>query len=291
MYQSLEIEPIRFHFGHLNKYVGWAPLKWMRESEAASIRSMQKGVRMVNEYKQDPERKRAKDLLGKMLDATDASGNSLPEELLNVQSTSFILAGSHTTSSSLTWIVWRILRHPDVLKRLNEELDEALANDARQDVPLHHQLEKLPWLNAIIKEGLRIDTAVPGSTPRYVPASGAVIAGHTLPAGATVSVQAYSLHRDPEVFPDPERFLPERWLSETPQMNRLYVPFGADGPRKCIGIHLAYVELRVILAGLFHRFDLQLVEENDTDTSMEMHELWLAAPQGQRLSVLAKPKI
>lgn len=290
MYQSLEIEPVRYHFGFLNRYAGWAPLKWVRDSEAASVKSFHKGIRMVQEYKQNPEKKRAKDLLRKMLDARDEAGNALPEEELNVEATGLILAGSHTTSSSLTWIVWRLLRHPEIMKRLVKELDDALSQCPRHAVPLHHHLEHLVYFNAVIKEGLRIDTAVPGSTPRYVPYPGAEISGHYLPAGATVSIQAYSAHRDPDVFPDPEVFNPDRWLSETPDMRRMYIPFGADGPRKCIGIHLAYVELRVILASLFHRFDLSLIEDRDTDRAMDMHELWLAAPKGQKLNVCAKER-
>jgi len=80
MYQSLEIEPVRHHFGVLNRYAGWTPLKWVRESEAASVRHFEKGVRMVQDYKQNPEKKRAKDLLRKMLDARDEAGNALPED-------------------------------------------------------------------------------------------------------------------------------------------------------------------------------------------------------------------
>ncbi|KAI1619965.1 cytochrome P450 [Exophiala viscosa] len=290
MYQSLEIEPVRYHFGFLNRYAGWAPLKWVRESEAASVRSFAKGIRMVQEYKQNPEKKRAKDLLRKMLDARDEAGNALPEDELNVEAVGLILAGSHTTSSSLTWIVWRLLRHPDILSRLVKELDDALLQCPRVAVPPHHYLEHLTYFNAVIKEGLRIDTAVPGSTPRYVPHGGADISGHYLPGGATVSIQAYSTHRDSDVFPDPDIFDPDRWVSETPEMRRMYIPFGADGPRKCIGIHLAYVELRVILASLLHRFELSLIEQEDTDKAMDMHELWLAAPEGQRLLVFAKER-
>ena len=129
---------------------------------------------------------------------------------------------------------------------------------------------------------------MPGSTPRYVPSGGARIGNFDLPAGTIVSAQAYSCHRDASVFPEPENFLPERWLDETPEMRRLYIPFGADGPRKCIGIHLAYMELRVILAALMYRFDMTML--NTTDKEMEMHELWLAAPQGQKLSVQAKQR-
>ncbi|KAI9818759.1 MAG: hypothetical protein M1827_007579 [Pycnora praestabilis] len=289
MYGSLTIEPVRWHFGWLNKYAGLAPFKYIRDAEACSVRSMNNGVKMVKEYKQSSEKKRGKDLLQKMMDARDENGRPLPEDALNTQATSFILAGSHTTSSSLTWIVWRVMQNPATLKRLTEELNEALAGTPRDEVPSHQKLEKLAFLNCIVKEGLRIDTAVPGSTPRYVPSEGAHINGRTLPGGSIISIQAYTCHRDPAVFPDPERFYPERWLQETSDMRKFYVPFGPDGPRKCIGIHLAYMELRVILASLFYRFDLSFAHEID-DESMGMTEFWLANPTGQRLDVLAKEK-
>ena len=289
MYGSLVIEPVRWHFGWLNKYAHLAPFKTVRDAEACSVRGFERGRRIVQDYMQMSEKTYRKDLLQKMMDAKNDKGQPLPPDDLNIQATSFILAGSHTTSSSLTWIVWRILQHPDILHKLNGELDTALGVNNRKAVPPHSKLEGLSYLECIIKEGLRIDTAVPGSTPRYVPAGGAYINGNFLPGKSIVSVQAYTLHRDPLVFPDPERFLPERWLNETPEMRRLYIPFGADGPRKCIGMHLAYMELRVILAALFHRFDLSFARPVPDD-DMEMHELWLANPRAQRLDVIAKEK-
>lgn len=290
LYGSLQIEPIRWHFGWLNRYASWAPIKYVRDAEACSVRAMDSAIGIVRDYQQSAEKKQKKDLLQKMIDARDDQGQPLPSEALGVEAASFILAGSHTTSSSLTWIVWRLLKHPDITKKLIEELDTALAETPRTTVPVHQPLEKLTWLNCIIKEGLRIDTAVPGSTPRYVPAEGALINGVTLPSGTIVSAQAYSCHRDTAIFPNPEAFLPERWLQETPAMRRSYIPFGADGPRKCIGIHLAYMELRVVLAALFHRFELSFAYPTD-DRSMDLDEYWLANPISQRLDVIAKERV
>lgn len=289
LYGSLTIEPIRWHFGWLNRFAAWAPVKFIRDAESCSIRAMNRGVKIVQQYKANPEKKRNKDLLQKLLNAYDENGQPLTDEDLNCEATGFILAGSHTTSSSLAWIVWRLLKEPDILTAMVKELDEALSGLPRTALPTHKQLEKLPWLNCIIKEGLRIDTAVPGSTPRYVPTKGAHINGRYLPGGTIVSAQAYSCHRDPVVFPDPDRFIPSRWLNTTPQMNRMYIPFGADGPRKCIGMHLAYMELRVILASLFYRFDLSMADDV-TDESMDLVEFWLANPKAQRLNVIAKER-
>ena len=289
LYGSLQIEPIRWHFGWLNRYAAWAPLKFVRDAEACSVRAMNRGARIVQDYIANPEKKRRKDLLQKMLDARDENGSALSIETLNTEAAGIILAGSHTTSSSLTWIVWRVMKDESVLHRMLTELDSALFGLPKNEVPPHSKLEHLPYFNCVIKEGLRIDTAVPGSTPRYVPRGGTVINGVALPGGAIVSAQAYSCHRDPDVFPEPEKFKPERWMKETPEMRRLYIPFGADGPRKCIGIHLAYMELRVILASLFWRFDLSFAT-TFKDENMAMDEFWLANPVGQDLSVVVSER-
>ena len=291
MYGSLTIELVRWHFGWLNRYASWAPLKFVRDAEACSVRGFERGTKMVREYMQKEDKGQRKDLLQKMINAKDVNEQPLQEKDFNIQSTSFILAGSHTTSSTLTWIVWRVLKNPEVYKKLNAELDEELGTKDRKTIPQHAKLDGLTYLNCVIKEGLRIDTSVPGSTPRYVPPEGAVLSDYHLPARTIVSIQAYTTHRDPTVYPDPDRFNPERWLDETPEMRHLFVPFGADGPRKCIGIHLAYMELRVILATLFHRFELEFKDDQKKiDEGMDMHELWLAAPVGQSLSVLATEK-
>jgi benzoate 4-monooxygenase len=249
---------------------------------------MSRAVKIVQDCKRDPE-KRSKNLLTKMIDARDDFGKPLGDAALSVEAAGFILAGSHTTSSSLAWIVWRLLNHHDVREQLVRELDQALTGLPRNQIPSFRQVEDLPWLKCVIKEGLRIDTAIPGSTPRYVPLEGATINGRYLPPQSIISAQAYSCHRDPVVFSDPESFLPSRWLNATPEMNRLYIPFGADGPRKCIGIHLAYMELRVILAGLFYRFDMTLAPDVTAD-SMDLDEYWLANPKAQRLNIFAKER-
>ncbi|KAK4696162.1 hypothetical protein P7C71_g1713, partial [Lecanoromycetidae sp. Uapishka_2] len=291
LYGSLQIEPVRWHFGWLNKYAAWAPVKFVRDAEACSKRAMNRGAKLVRDYMENSEgKKRRKDLLQKMLNARDDEGHPLSVDALNTEAAGIILAGSHTTSSSLTWIVWRLMKNPEMLAKLRKELDDALDGLPGSEVPGHQKLENLTYFNCIIKEGLRIDTAVPGSTPRYVPRGGTNINNRTLPGGSIVSAQAYSCHRDPKVFPDPDEFRPERWLNESSEMRKLYIPFGADGPRKCIGIHLAYMELRVILAALLHRFDLVFADEI-TDGSMDLDEFWLANPIGQHLDVTASERL
>jgi benzoate 4-monooxygenase len=88
-----------------------------------------------------------------MIFKAKARGENLDESAFNVEATSFVLAGSHTTSNSLTWIVWRIVKDPEVQRKLTKELREYLSDTAT--VPSFEAVRQLPYLNAVVKEGLR----------------------------------------------------------------------------------------------------------------------------------------
>jgi cytochrome P450 len=103
--------------------------------------------------------------------------------------------------------------------------------------------QTLPYLSAVIKEGLRISMANPTRFPRIVSPSGLNIPGlPSIPPGASVGLSGYTLHFNANVFPDPHSFVPERWLESTPEMLRDAIPFGI-GPRQCIARTLATAEL------------------------------------------------
>lgn len=113
---------------------------------------------------------------------------------VRLEATNLIVAGSDTTASTLTYLVWAVLKKPQLQRRLEEEV-AGLSADFREA-----DLEPLTLLNGVIDEALRLYGAAPGSLPRYVPAGGATMAGHFLPAGTVVCTQAYTLHRDEAVF-------------------------------------------------------------------------------------------
>lgn len=125
--------------------------------------------------------------------------NGLTDFEIMLEAGGYITAGSDTTAISLTYLVWAVCGHPKVQEKLVAEV-----GTLPEDFDDSH-VRALPYLNRVIDETLRMYPAAPGALPRAVPPSGALLAGYNFPSGTTVSSQAYTLHRDPEVFPDPER--------------------------------------------------------------------------------------
>ncbi|KOS41790.1 hypothetical protein ACN38_g7326 [Penicillium nordicum] len=194
----------------------------------------------------------------------------------------YIVAGSDTTAVTLTYLTYAVCRDSRVREKLVAELagiPEPVTDKSLRD---------LPYLNQIIKETLRLYTAVPFGLPRLVPPEGAQFNGYHVPGGITVSTQAYSLHRDHAIFPDPDKFNPERWENPTKEMKDASLPFGG-GSRICLGMHLARMELRLATALFFRALPnaRPSTKEGMTASEMEMQSFFLMAPQGHRCIIEA----
>ncbi|KAF5559213.1 benzoate 4-monooxygenase cytochrome P450 [Fusarium mexicanum] len=137
----------------------------------------------------------------------------------------FIVAGSEATSITLTYIIWMLIKHPDVDHRLRLELSSLGKSYSNSD------LANLPYLDAVIRETLRIYPPAPSPMPRVVPKSGFELEGVSYPPDTVISAQPYTIHRYEGVFEDPVEFRPERWLNVPPEkkdrMYRAFVPFSA----------------------------------------------------------------
>lgn len=138
-------------------------------------------------------------------------------------------AGIDTTGDGLCFL----------MHELSQPRSQHIQDRMRKEFLIHPnaKLDELPYLDAVIKEGLRVFPPIPMSLPRYVPAGGRTISGYDIPGGSIVSCQAFSLHQmDHSVFPQPEVFLPDRWLEPegVNERNRLFFAF-ASGGRGCIG--------------------------------------------------------
>ncbi|KAL1888735.1 hypothetical protein Sste5346_009361 [Sporothrix stenoceras] len=218
-------------------------------------------------------------------DALDAAAESLDH----------MAAGIDTTGDALCFLMWELStpRSLHFQERLRKEL---LENEAKGADAL--PFDRLPFLDAVIMEGLRCFPAIPMSLPRVVPgnnwgrsaprgeqqANGRIIDGFFLPAGTVVSSQAYSVHRmDAAVFPDPDSFNPNRWLASDGDADRKRSFFAfASGGRGCIGKHLALVEMKILMRDIYSRF-ATAPEISMTPESMEMSDQLISSrPLGQK---------
>ncbi|WP_435200963.1 cytochrome P450 [Janibacter sp. GS2] len=204
------------------------------------------------------------DLLGRMMHVpVDDSGTLLEAQNVRHQILTMLVAGHETTSGALSFALYHLTREPQVLARVRAELDEVLGSDPLVS-PTFEQVPKLRYLRRVVDETLRLWPTAPGfaRTPRGTTTIGAD-GSAGVPGGLRMTPQDSALvfipllHRDPDVWPDPDRFDPDRFL---PQHNRArpahaYKPFGT-GERACIGRQFALHEAVIVLAKLLHRFDL-----------------------------------
>lgn len=174
--------------------------------------------------------------------SVNAQGLAVASELLD-----HIGAGHETTGVSLTYYFHQLSRRPSLQASLRAELltlTPTLEYPFKaQSLPSPRSIDALPLLHATLMETLRRYMAIPGPQPRVTPKTPTSLAGSPpLPAGVRVSASAYCLHRNEEVFPDPESWLPERWLNQTKErtdeMMRWFWAFGSGG-RMCIGSHFS----------------------------------------------------
>jgi cytochrome P450 len=193
---------------------------------------------------------RRRDILSMLIEARYEDGTSMTDDEIRDEMLTLLVAGHETTASGLAWTIFHVLRHPDVLKKIRQELREVVG-DGR--VTIDH-LANLVYLDATIKESLRITPVVPAIGRHLaVPMS---IGGHELPAGCQVAIPIYLVHRRPGSWSDPERFVPERFLNVRPSPYE-YLPFGG-GTRRCIGMAFSLYEMKVVLAEIFQRVEMVL---------------------------------
>ncbi|KAI0145605.1 cytochrome P450 [Xylariaceae sp. FL1272] len=207
--------------------------------------------------------KRAEDGRSTVIDLLlqpEDDGPPLTHQAVEDETYSFAFAGTHTTSHTMSMGTYYLLRNPDKLKKLKEELKLVPRNE--EGLLEYRQVRDLPYLKAVITESLRLSTPVPGITPRLVPRGGFVWKGHYLPEGSAVSIAFRCIHDNPEIFPNPEKFHPERWL-EDPSLDHFLVAFG-KGPRACIGLNVAWMESYLTFANFFTRFDMSLFATDES---------------------------
>jgi cytochrome P450 len=181
------------------------------------------------------------DVLTMLLAARHEDGSPMSEQEIRDELLTLLVAGHETTATSLAWAFERLLREPRVLSRLIEEVDGE--DDA--------------YVTATIQETLRARPVLPNVAPRYV-AKPIEVGGWEYPIGCSLVANGYLIHHDPDIYPEPYAFRPERFLDEQPG-TYTWIPFGG-GRRRCLGASFAMLEMKVVMRQLLRTCTLSAAD-------------------------------
>jgi cytochrome P450 family 135 len=177
------------------------------------------------------------DVLSMLLAARHADGSPMSEAEIRDELLTLLVAGHETTATALSWAMERLVRHPEKLERLRDEVEAG----------------EEAYLTATIQETLRLRPVIVIVLRRLT--EPVVLGDYELPAGASVAPSIHLIHRDPEIYPEPNRFLPERFL-DNPPGTYTWIPFGG-GVRRCLGAAFAQFEMAVVLRELVRRWEVK----------------------------------
>lgn len=183
-----------------------------------------------------------------------------------------ILAGSDTSASAIVWAMTALMKNPQVMHKAQEEIKNMFGRNKGKDFIEEPDVQKLPYLKAVIKETMRMYPPLPLLITRET-RNKCHIAGYEVPERTLVYVNAWAVHRDPEKWKDPEEFCPERFLESDIDFRGHdfeLIPFGT-GRRICPGIHMGVATVEVVLANLLYSFDWEMPQgtnREDIDTEV-----------------------
>jgi cytochrome P450 len=194
------------------------------------------------------------DLLGTLMSARDTeTGVRMSDYQIRSHLMTFMFGGHETVAVGLAWTFWLLSTHPDVLRRLEAEVDEKLAG-AR---PTFENTKELEYLTRVINESLRIRPPV--WLMSRMPTNDDEIGGYHIPAGSQILVSSFVSHHHTGFWDNPEGFDPERWTPEetAKRPKNAWFPF-SGGPHQCIGGYFGLMEMKIVIARILQRFELEL---------------------------------
>ncbi|MEP7287522.1 MAG: cytochrome P450 [Chloroflexota bacterium] len=219
------------------------------------------------------------DVLSMLLNAQDEDGTTLTDDEVIGHAGIIFMAGHETSANALTWTLLLLSQHAEIAAALQDELSSVLNGAA----PTVEQLASLPLLERVVKESMRVLPPVPLN--HRIIAEPTELGGYLLPAHSEVFVSIYHTHHDPELYPQPDKFDPDRWLTINPSPFE-YSPFSA-GPRMCIGAPFAMMEIKLVLAMLLQRYRLEFIPGTRLDRRAR---ITMAPRQGLPMKVFAQDR-
>ncbi|KAI2643135.1 putative cytochrome P450 monooxygenase [Xylaria nigripes] len=237
---------------NLHKPLVWlSELGWTAESKHQAI--------VYDKVQQRIESAQRPDFLESLISKKDELG--LSHGCLAVNAAILILAGSETTATLLSGATYLLTMNPEILQKVTQEVRSTFKSD--DEITLL-SVSRLTYMLACLNESLRCYPPVTTGLPRHVPQGGTMIDGNFVPQGTIVSVFQWAVNHDENLWTEPGKFAPERWLNDPKYKNDqldAMQPFSV-GPRNCIGRNLAYAEMRLILAKIVYNFDITIADES-----------------------------
>ncbi|KAI0866419.1 putative benzoate 4-monooxygenase cytochrome P450 [Xylaria cubensis] len=269
---AARVIPLLRHFPQVGIATQWVPADWVAAifPNSTGFKILQLlGATRVKKIAAEVKKEQSEEgssmfhqLLRSDIPDVEKHPNRLADEAV-----SFLGAGTFPTAATLIFTAYNILSHPEVEARLRKELTSVMSN-FDDEVPDYVDVEQVEYLAACLKEGLRL-LRLFRRKGRISIDEDLVYQKWTIPKGTPVTMSVYSLHVDPEVYPDPLKYDPERWLGDryNPQMDRNWNPF-LKGSRICIGMNVAWAQMYLVLATLFRpnkKYRLALGDCDDSD--------------------------
>ncbi len=214
------------------------------------------------------------DVLGMLMQARDDQDRPYADEHICNELLSVLTAGHVTTATAMAWSLYEMGRHPEVVEKLRAELESARANADPATVL------SLPYLSAVCNETIRLHPIL--AECARVPLQDMEVLGHAIPAGQAMVVSIVGIHHDPAIYPEPDRFDPERFM-EHKYSNYEFLPVGG-GHRRCLGSGLAEYTMHIVLADIAMRWD---VETAAVDRDVR-RDLAMGPKHGVRLRIVRR---
>lgn len=230
-------------------------------------------------WKENPESRHDRDVLSMLQAMNDAEDprKRVPNDHIPAYMVEMLAAGSSTTSHTAAFTFDRLSINPEYLAKLHGELRATFPDASSMDETL---MMDLPYLDAAIRETMRMFPMVPGPLERYL-GEGVEVSGLRVPSGVIGSTGAFDQGRKPDVFPQPDQWRPERWFDATEEMRLNWIPFG-HGSRACPGSNLAMTELKYMIGTILRYFSV-VPPKYHTQDGIELGDVFTAGEKSGHL--------
>ncbi|KFA54552.1 hypothetical protein S40293_08046 [Stachybotrys chartarum IBT 40293] len=222
------------------------------------------GLHKLETRRNDADKQRFRDLCSKFLEGQAKYPDLVQQDEILGIIMSTIGAGADTTAGTLTYTLYFLSKYPEAREKLVHEIEQSMLSGALSNPPKWNEVSKMPYLDAVLRESMRLLPIASWGLDRVVPPTGATICGKFIPGGTVVGCHIESIHLDKGVYgSDSEAYRPERWLEAKEdhrrQMDRSFLAF-STGKRVCTGIHIAWLEMKKTLPLLLMNFSMDLTD-------------------------------